>query len=398
MQTLDQKMSAASDKASEPVQVAETEELDARQARVGAPVRLAMAGRRGSGKSSIINLLLGSDVLATEDVQQPLPAIVMRFGTQEQTIADWWDRAGQSFAGVDLPAALDLQPDLITVELNCEALQDLWLIDLPPLEDDGHNREALFALSQLADVMVWCANGCAFADHDDAKFRSRIPARLMRHATLALTHMDVMSEAQDDAVQDKLHLGRSLPFSACIPIATPLAQRALEGGADLPPTLWADSGAEELIGAIFDMVTTFRDERAERIARETDKANTDAQSPHADVPPLAAVPPEHHEPEADGLAEILEMWRVGIADLLQVIELGEIADNADLISALQARVAEFLETVSQSGTLPSEAAWLLEEFERADNLLVLLQFEDADEVVADAARILVQLSDCLADA
>lgn len=396
MQMLDQKRGTPLSPG--PHQSGKTKELRADQAGVEAPVRLAMAGRRGSGKSSIINLLLGSDVLSTGDGAETLAPIVMRFGTEERTIAEWWDRAGQSFAGVDLPAALNLQPDLITFELNCEALQDLWLIDLPALEDDGHNREALFALSQLADVMVWCANGCAFADHDDAKFRARIPARLTRHATLALTHMDVMTEAQDDAVQAKLQTGHSLPFNACIPIATPLAQRALEGGADLPPTLWTDSGAEELIGAIFDMVTAFREECAQRVAREIGKADVAAQDQPTNVTPPATDQEEHRDPKVNGLTEILETWRASIADLLTAIEREEIADNADLINALQARVAAFLESLADADTLPPEAAWLVEEFERADNLLVLLQFEDADEVVADAARILVQLSDCLADA
>lgn len=360
------------------------------------PVRVALAGRRGSGKSSIVTLLLGADVLSSVAKHTNLPPIVLRHAAEEQTIAGWWDRPDKAFPGIALETALAENPDLITIELNCDVLQNLWLIDMPALDDVAQDRTALFALSQLTDVMIWCANGCEFGDQDDRAINAKIPAHLRRNAMLALTRMDVMNDQQDEAVQAKLQSGRSLSFRSCSPIAPPLAWKALVGACDTPETLWSDSGAEDLVDAVLAAVT---DCRAERLRRGRASMAPPAESVPADPDRPNAAASEDPLPETAEKADLRAIWLEKITALSDQVADGHVADNAAFVAAAQSCVAEFLETLSQfPAQAPGNDTWTAEEFERADNLLTLLQFEEADGIAADAARILLQLGEGFANA
>lgn len=360
---------------------------------VNAPVRIAVAGQRGSGKSSLIDLLVGSGVLTNGGRTDRLPPLILRYSAQEQTIAGWWDRPDQVFPGLALDTALAEKPDIVTVELNCDALRDLWLVDIPPLDGSPAQGEALFALSRLADVMVWCADGRTFADHDDRAIWAKIPAHLRRYSVLALTHMDLMSDAQDDAVRAKLGAENPARFRDCVPVALSVAAKTVEGEAGPVRPYWSDSGAEDLVAAILELTDSFR----------RTPTTPPAQADPAGVPEdgdatlqTVADPGKDDLPENQGLLALRETWRAKIGSLMVRVSNRTLPDNAAFIGAARDCVAEFLEVLTEPGHLTSREGWIPAEFEQAENFLVLLQFEDAADVAPDAARVLLQLSLCLA--
>ena len=65
-------------------------------------------------------------------------------------------------------------------------------------------------------------------------------------------------------------------------------------------------------------------------------------------------------------------------------------------NSCQEIVEDFAERLEQGGEIDPEADWIPAEFEKATDLLLLLQFESGDAPLKDAISILAQLGDNLA--
>ena len=66
------------------------------------------------------------------------------------------------------------------------------------------------------------------------------------------------------------------------------------------------------------------------------------------------------------------------------------------LHSCQEIVEEFAERLETGNEIDPEADWIPAEFEKATDLLLLLQFESGDAPLKDAVSILAQLSDNLA--
>ena len=323
---------------------------------------------------------------------------MLRYSETEKTVAGWWDRPSKSFQGIALESAIAENPDLITVEVNCDVLQQFWLIDLPSLDETAKDRAALFALAQLADVMIWCADGCEFGGQDDRVIAGKLPAHLRRNAMLALTHTDLMNDQQDEAARAKLRSGHSIPFRSCSPIALPLAWNAFNGGSDIRPSIWSDSGAEDLVFAVHELAQNFRSnasQKPERIKQQY--AATRATSlPVLDTSDARDLSRSQMLP--DHLSTLRGIWREKVLGLLALLENAGVADSTEFLELVRECLVNFLATLTQHQTEEFTYTRVVEEFENASNLLVLLKFEPTDRADVDAARVLLQLADCFANA
>jgi GTPase Era involved in 16S rRNA processing len=136
------------------------EKVGQRTALVGGHTVVALAGATGSGKSSLLNALVGSTVAAV-GVRRPT--------TSTPTAAVWGDeRAGEllDWLGVGTRHHVDEEggPQVGT-------LDGLVLLDLPDLDsrDLSHRAEAARIL-ELVDLFVWVTDPQKYADarlHDD---------------------------------------------------------------------------------------------------------------------------------------------------------------------------------------------------------------------------------------
>ena len=166
------------------------EQAEHLQAQLDAPVRIAVAGNRDTGKSSLINLLAGSDIIPTDPARNDLPPIILRHSAAEMTTAGWWDRPGKQFAGINLEAALAEQPDVVSLDIDCDVLEDLWLVDIPPLDDADGGKQARFALAKLSDMLLWCSDASDGVRGGGLDEWQNVPATLRRNTVLVLTHAD----------------------------------------------------------------------------------------------------------------------------------------------------------------------------------------------------------------
>ncbi len=402
------------------------------QARLTAPVRVAVAGLGRSGKTSLIHLLLGEELLTVDPRNYRMPPVELRHGTTELTRAGWWDRKDVTIDGLALSTALSQKPDVISLILDHHLLRDVRLIDVSDFESDATVPEGLFALTQLADMVIWCVDARTGWTAQDRTIWDRVPRVLQRRSVLALTHTENMAEPellrQHQAVIDAVGAG----FAAVLPVASTLAWQAVEGTAEDPEAIWISSGADDLFNAAMTIAADLRQTENTKILRlienkilpllprvpvaqapipkvltaATPLVQADARpQPMAvqDLPP-ASPPPTISKPTASASAwthsknSVLEIWLSAIAQINGDVQAGRFSSDSDFVQACQLAVAAFLPKLDGVPSLQAGADWLIADFEQAQDLLVLMQYESGDATAHTAARLLVQLSEALSGA
>ncbi|MFD1159744.1 dynamin family protein [Roseovarius aestuarii] len=357
---------------------------------VGQPVRIAVAGKQGAGKSSIVNLLSGADILPVGQDHVDLPPVVLKYAAVERTVAGWWDRADVPFDGIDLTRAMAEKPDIITLEIDCDALRDIWLVDIPALDDKKAGRAALFALATLADMMIWCSDVTLEGNAEFSDYWRKIPPTLCKNAVVSLTHVDRMDGTLMPDIVSKLQSGPAKRAEAILPIATLTARAALDAEDD---RLWEESGAGALVTSVLDTAERIQSARSDKVRRLI-AAHGLAPVPTDKVvaEPLIAQPDE--TPGDPGLPDTLRArWASGIRSILARVESGEIDSDAMFVDEMRSQVSAFLEVLTSSDNNAQDLTGLIVEFERAENLLVLFQYEELGQIALDTARIVQNLSD-----
>jgi hypothetical protein len=393
--------------------------------RLQTPVRIAFAGTSASGKSDLVNLLVGERLIEGQPAPGA-PSTLVRHSHREQTIASWWDRPGVTFAGRDLAAAASLAPDFSVLEVDCEALEGLSLVDITGFDDAESSKRAVFSLMRLADVMLWCSradNPMLRAESDNWKL---VPARLIRNSMLILTHAEDVSQGDIEATTRKLTPERLRVFRQVIPISTRVAQIALDDPGPDFDELWQVSGAAQLVEAVIAAAVSVRESELDRIRRgiaqhiapalaSLDRINSDqpaagpersASATGVRAPALAdhqaslpdavrpASGPDVCASAADAAGSLLADWADLVRHLVSSARTGGKGSDAEFVVAVQQAVEGFGQRLDDQA-LPAPLRQLGDEFERASDLLTLLQFEAPAPAAREGARILLQLTDSL---
>lgn len=399
------------------------------RARLTSPIRIAVAGLGRSGKTTLIHLLLGEELLTVDVRNYRLPPIEIRHGTVEQTRAGWWDRNDMTFDGLALSTALSQKPDVVSLILEHDLLLDCRLIDVSDFDAEATVSEGLFALTKLADMVIWCVSAGAGWTAQDRAIWDRVPRALQRRSMLALTHTEGMTEAEVLQAHQAVTTAVGSGFSTVLPVASTLAWQAVERTAEDPEAVWRDSGADDLFNAAMTLAADLRLAEIAKVARLIDtriaplvarvpspptpvkQAPTAAAPPvpaSLQVPPIAA-PDAPLAKAAPSLAKVaptavlwtqarnpaLDIWLVALAQINADLQGEKFASDTDFVQACHQMVADFLSRLGGELTLPKGADWLIADFEQAQDLLVLMQYESGDATAQTAAYLLVQLTDAL---
>ncbi|MDX1742512.1 MAG: dynamin family protein [Ruegeria sp.] len=371
--------------------------------RLSNAVNIGFAGEFGAGKSSLANMLAGADILPTGPQHLKLPLVIVAYSETPETTVGWWDREPKVYSGIALEKAAADDPDFISVGLNTPALQEISLFDLPGTGALDDTYKATLDLLKFVDCAIWCTNGTNAWRETERHMWSQVPQALRSNSLLAVTHTDLphVNDALDRVVS-RLNKEKGDLFRAVVPIGTPVAVRAMAQEPEPDFELWENCGGQTLAEQVLQIASDRRlaDLKAARADLKQDflpyldsldRPENEPQQPetasmHATLE--AALPPLENP--------ILEDWLAAIASIYEDLRESSDIEPAAFLHSCQEIVEDFAERLEQGGEIDPSAEWIPGEFEKATDLLLLLQFESGDAPLKDAISILAQLSDNLA--
>jgi hypothetical protein len=182
----------------------EIDGLIARISSLGSPLLVVVGGTTGSGKSTIVNTLVGRAVSRTGVIRPTTenPVLIVH-----PVDAHWFtdDRVLSEFVRVELEGArtrLDGESEATRLQLirDEDIPLGLALVDAPDIDSlSARNRRIADALLDAADVWLWCTSAAKYADQESMRYLVRAGARRTALA-VALTRVD--TEHVDELTHD----------------------------------------------------------------------------------------------------------------------------------------------------------------------------------------------------
>ncbi|WP_299638063.1 dynamin family protein [uncultured Ruegeria sp.] len=371
--------------------------------RLSNAVNIGFAGEFGAGKSSLANMLAGADILPTGPQHLKLPLVIVAYAETPETTVGWWDKEPKIYSGIALEKAAREEPDFISVGINTPALKEISLFDLPGSGALDDTYKPTLDLLKFVDCAIWCTNGTNAWRETERHLWSQVPPELRTNSLLAVTHADLPPvQGALDRVLARLNKEKEGMFRAVVPIGTPVAVRAMAQEPEPDFALWETCGGQNLAEHVLEAASNRRRSDLEAARKdmlqeflpylealqgpEPEVASNDTVSMQSTLG--SALPPLNNP--------ILEDWLAAIASIYEDLRETSDIEPAAFLHSCQEIVEDFAERLEQGGEIDPEADWIPAEFEKATDLLLLLQFESGDAPLKDAISILTQLGDNLA--
>lgn len=277
--------------------------------RLERPARIALLGLPGSGKSSILNLLVGT-VVVPETLR--LPTIIVQHGVVGRMLCTLTDGTTKIVPGTDLAAALPLGPALVTLEVDLPALRVISLLEVSAGPMEAEQKRAATWASKRSDIVIWCTT--SYLPKEQSVWES-LPDAVKDNSFMFLTKVDLLgSRDAAQAMHDRVELRASEEFRQILSISAKQARAAMPPGGQVNRELFRDSGASAVITAIKTRVQSGRRadmdtaelllarhvEASELVAKRF--ADAEDEAPKAWTPPPEPV--AEPEPASDPMSEV----------------------------------------------------------------------------------------------
>lgn len=216
---------------------------------------IALMGEFSAGKSTLANLLIGSDPLPVQVVATQLPPVCISHGD-------------------DAPYRVDLDGDRHPVDLNdlspsdlvetaylrifCveDILQQCDLLDMPGISDPNMSSEVWERMLPKADGVLWCSHATQAWRQSEAAVWAEMSEDLHRRSLLLLTRIDKLRTVEDrERVLRRVRKETKGLFAECLPISLLLATQE-QSDYDL----WLQSGAKEFAASLVRLLSLLNSE------------------------------------------------------------------------------------------------------------------------------------------
>ena len=239
--------------------------------RLGRPLRVAVCGEINSGKSSLANLLAGTESLPTAILSNTRIPTLLYYAAEPEiwTVHANGNRARlRSDHGVPREAIFRIE-----VGLPSHRLQAVQVLDLPGLIDARSGLPLIDLPAHHADAAIWCTMSTQAWKESERTAWSLLPPRLSTRGLLVATHRDLLHDHRDqEKVLGRLREEVGTSFASINLVSTTEAlavmgkdRRGLDGAA------WIASGAEALESALGGLLTHLREQRAAAALRMTSR-------------------------------------------------------------------------------------------------------------------------------
>lgn len=210
---------------------------------------LALMGEFSAGKSTLANLLIGSNPLPVRIIATQLPPVKISYGADAPF---WVDLDGQQWP-LDLNALHDLDMNQ-TRYLQIFSLEDLLqhcdLLDMPGISDPNMLSDVWERMIDDADGVIWCSHAVQAWRQSEAAVWDDMPSNLYDKSLLLLTQIDKVPSPTDKArIVTRVMRETVGLFRAVLPISLLTATQETENH-----DRWAQSGAGELVSALIALL------------------------------------------------------------------------------------------------------------------------------------------------
>ncbi|NNL18465.1 MAG: hypothetical protein HKP37_06965 [Boseongicola sp.] len=379
--------------------------------RLSSPVRASVLGLPGTGKSELLNMFVGKQLLPKDS---KLPTTELTYGAVERIIVTDANGTRKVVEGLDFETARSIVPAFMRVEMPVPLLQRVSLLEVVTDGSSTQFQSAIDWAVRRTDIALWCTQSFGEAE---AKLWARVPDSLKDHAFLILTKADVLSSknALSSRIAE-LEAVVSEEFHSLFAVATLQAIKAHGANGEIDDSIYQASGGGALSAEILRHAE--RGRRADVDSAHLFLARYQIESVPAKAQPIESVerpvlaPSAAAEaftpPPAPAMAkgptvhdEIVEnvvlfsdsvrfLRRRGDGLLQAASELGR--GKADqLVSQCVDAVEHLVDVFSDDDSGCEAADAFLDDLNEASELMVLMQVESGDASAADAVTLLLQL-------
>ncbi len=368
--------------------------------RLGAPVRVAILGLPRSGKSQLLNMLVGRRMFAEGS---RLPSVEITAGATWRTTVTRADGTTHTFDGLVLEGPELARARMLALEAPLNILDRISLLEVVADASVESQRRALQLGARRAEILVWCTQ--EFSEFERLLWRS-VPGGMKDHAFLALTKADELQSAGVLSQQlASLTVALAEEFCAILPVATLRALAALGDGSAVDEAAFAASGGRALRAAVLKHVEQGRRadiDNALLFLRRYEKATGGGDAAAAATTAREA---GRGGPQASSGArkrcaaveKALDHLRERAALLAQLAPDAGRDRYAQFLSSCAETTERLGEMIAAPADAPASAA-LQELMAEASEMMLLLQVEKGAGPAADAATLLLQVRRELEDA
>lgn len=261
-------------------------------ARLTQPVRVTVLGKRGSGKSSIANLLLGRSILP---LQGDLPTLLISGAKQEEVRCTLADGSVRKLARFDPDAVAALAPIYVEIDMDLPALGRISLLEVVAPTVRDLERAVRWADSRT-DIAIWCSQ---FFDEEERTIWQATSDRLKDHSILAVTRADeLIASGRLEATLADLNERAIDHFNHILPISTPDALAARRPDGSIDRDRLTRSGGRALVATVLreiELGLQIAIDRAELLVAKHAHPDQSAQAAAGDANEEASIvpAPEH---------------------------------------------------------------------------------------------------------
>lgn len=226
---------------------------------------IALMGEFSSGKSTLLNMLVGQSILPTQVTATRLPPVWLRYGDRSPF---WVDRNGDrhDVAIDDLSSVPVKEARYIRIYAISDQLEKCDLIDTPGISDPNIPTDSWINTIGYANSVLWCTHaGQAWRESERSQWEA-LPERLRENSLLLVTRADKIVSREDlDKINRRLQRETGDLFSAHRFISLTLALRARQG--DDSNNLWVRSGGEAFMKSLDGVISRINQKREKNLQR-----------------------------------------------------------------------------------------------------------------------------------
>ncbi len=356
-------------------------------ARLKSPVRVALLGLPGSGKSVLLNALVGQHIIP-EGVK--LPSLEIGYGDKATTAVVSADKVIDRFDGVRLDQPVPAGADLVQIEIPNKALINLRFLEVSLEGSPQHQQKIIDWAQQRADIAMWCTQD--FSPLENALWTT-VRDALKDNSFLVLTKADLLAVKQNLAVRiSELDDVVAEEFYCLFAIASAQALSAIQPDGTKNEDLWLTSGARSLLSTIMQRVKSGRSADRDSALLFLKKNNVPFSSERPDTAESnAPVTIQDTAKRNEIMTNALGILQTRAADLETSVNYLGTDTSAEILDHCLAITNETADLFFNETDDQPAAPDLHEDFMEVSDMLVLMQLEKDSGAAADAVTLLLQL-------